>query len=1853
MTDCFQRIVCRNLLNSKAILNKAVRRFPKNLLQKKRRNVYMNLHWKKAAALLLAGVLTVGTLSAFPAAAEDAVPSDTASAPTAAETVPEGSTEEASPEPTEPETDTNGDQIPIDKHTPDFYDALTDDTDDAGETESGLTSEEIPLQNDDATTREDSYSGTYGENISWTLDTQSGLLTLTGSGEIQDATAYYSSMPFYEYKDVIQEVVISDGITSIGDYIFCELEKLKTVTIPDSITQIGDRTFYGCESLQQVDLPNTITKMGYSIFDGCKALTSAHVPEQMTTLPYGTFWDCPQLTSVNLPEHLTEIGTYAFTNCSSLTSITLPETLETIREDAFNGCTMLESVQFGPNIHRVDEDAFSGTAMLNAIDADTIILGGYILYAIDGTETNFTVPDGVTVITASACKSALTSLDLNQTVYVGDAAFRNCTDLASVTGTDSLRSVGRSAFDGTAYLNAISDDLVMIGSCLYKYRGSAEDVVVPEGTVSISPECFSFNTDICSITLPDSLERIEYYAILGCESMVSLEIPESVTYIGDHAVGYYVSDYGDFYSISGFTIIGSTGSTAETYAATENFSFVANTANRFCGDELTWSLDAATGTLTISGIGAMYDYVSSHWSDDETTAVTPFLTYANQIRSVVVENGVTSIGENAFYGCNRLTSVSLPDTLYAINSNAFYGCSHLTDIQIPEGTESLSGSAFRNCNALRTLQFPASLTNCENVSYLYACNGLENFVVDADNPSYASVDGILYNKKKSSLLVVPSAWNQTVLTVPETVTQIASEAMDNNQKVQKVILPAGLTMIDSYSFYNCRSLKTMIFQGNAPSLYSTSCLGTNDLHIYAHLSSSSDWDSLKKLMDNSSYHVNWHDLNTFDNTLKLTAESTTLHVGENASVTAFLNPLLADDITWESSDPNTVVVSNTGRIIAVAPGSAEISASAGDGKYTDSIAVTVTGERFTMPTSGTLELDQTILNYTSISTTTMQIPSEKLHGIYFLQGSSLFFYSLVTQTYEQVYNFSDCTNAYTTGDMLYVVSQSRISVYDLQTQSLLRQIWVSGYSGTAIGADAQGRIYFAGYNTDKTSKYRIYLLSPEGDVLSQVDPSVKIYNFDGFESQNGTFYMESYYDYYSWGYHHPGKGLTMGKVEENKLYLLDSSNSFMESGLIQRDMDCLLYLCQDAYMNHQRSAEVLNDKYIVAQSVLVGMLYAYQFNGKSMDTVLSVSRPVEDDSSSYSDYNSIGVRTVYNAANDSLIVYANNNTLVEYRLKDGAELARNTTQNNVFNLLKMDDVVVVVEKENNTYSLEFMDWRSATELSISAEKTTLNAGDTETLTAVSDVSSSAKYIWKSSDSSVVSVNENGTISAWHEGTAEITCTSKNGLLSATITITVLPHTKSAADGIKTTTGASSINLSANNYSVWSSTVNSYLTKNEDGTLTRGEHIRNKGFVIEHYSADFQLLDSQTISDELKLFGGYYSGSDYNFLVYGQSNPDNDDSVEIMRVVKYSKNWEKLDSKSIYGENTYIPFDAGSLRMTETAGKLYIHTCHEMYTSSDGLNHQANMTFVLDENTLKVLDSYSDVMNLAQAGYVSHSFNQFICTDGKSVYRVDHGDANPRAVAITKCDVDGKITDVRYNYAYSILGGIGDNATGVSVGGFALSKQNCIIAGNSVDMTDENNYSASGQRNVFVTILSKDLDVKSTIFLTKHTEKDGISVRTPQLVALNEEQFLVMWEEVDSEHNITVKAVTINSEGTATSKVETLNYRLSDCQPIFNTSNQCVQWYASNNTALTFYTLDPYGLSENNTLETLYGDVNLDGEIDITDCVLLNKCLTGAVKLNKTAKRNADVDQNNEIDTSDTIYLLQFLIRVIDTLPVSK
>ena len=142
-----------------------------------------------------------------------------------------------------------------------------------------------------------------------------------------------------------------------------------------------------------------------------------------------------------------------------------------------------------------------------------------------------------------------------------------------------------------------------------------------------------------------------------------------------------------------------------------------------------------------------------------------------------------------------------------------------------------------------------------------------------------------------------------------------------------------------------------------------------------------------------------------------------------------------------------------------------------------------------------------------------------------------------------------------------------------------------------------------------------------------------------------------------------------------------------------------------------------------------------------------------------------------------------------------------------------------------------------------------------------------------------------------------------------------------------------------------------------------------------------------------------------------------------------------------------------------------------------------------KNDMSVEQSYYDVLNLAQAGYVSHSFNQFIQTDGENIYRVDHGDYAPRGIALIKSQVGGSITKVDY----AIPVGLGKvtgghyNSTGASVGGFEISSENCIIAGNAVDFESES-ANTSDQRNIFISITDKQLTQAKTVWLTNYDKQ---------------------------------------------------------------------------------------------------------------------------------------------------------------------
>ncbi|MBQ4565844.1 MAG: leucine-rich repeat protein, partial [Oscillospiraceae bacterium] len=412
------------------------------------------------------------------------------------------------------------------------------------------------------------------------------------------------------------------------------------------------------------------------------------------------------------------------------------------------------------------------------------------------------------------------------------------------------------------------------------------------------------------------------------------------------------------------------------------------------------------------------------------------------------------------------------------------------------------------------------------------------------------------------------------------------------------------------------------------------------------------------------------------------------------------------------------------------------------------------------------------------------------------------------------------------------------------------------------------------------------------------------------------------------------------------------------------------------------------------------------------------------------------------------------------------------------------------------------------------------------------------------------------------------------------------------------------NVGQQNYSTYAKTVKSYLIENADGTLTRVEAAGDT-VCIEKYSADFQLIEAGRIAMELPIFGGFYEGETDYFVVFGQDNPQEEDDREVVRVVRYSKDWLRRGQSSLCGANTCVPFQSGSLRMTQYGDMLYVHTCHSMYKSSDGLNHQANMIFSIYLPDMVISDQYTQVMNVSY-GYVSHSFNQFVLTDGNKLLTLNHGDAYPRSAVIVQYGKPaGELQFTGQCKAASILsfyGAVGQNTTGASLGAFELSSSAYLTAGNSI--VQDGSVSTYGQRNIFLAVTPRGeigTADSSIRWITNHGSDAGIAVSTPHLVKIDDGRFLLLWTENDS-----LRYVFVNANGEATGQVYEAWMPLSDCKPIVYQGAVC--WYVTQNSKPLFcsipldqpekpvlsqlevkVTLDPNGGTlESNTLSLVYG-----------------------------------------------------------------
>ena len=453
------------------------------------------------------------------------------------------------------------------------------------------------------------------------------------------------------------------------------------------------------DSVKKVVIEDGVTSIGDSAFSYCSSLTNITIPDSVTSIGDSAFSGCWDLTSITIPDSITTIGESAFSGCSGLTSITIPNSVTSIGAYAFSGCWDLTSITIPDSVTSIGNSSFSYCISL----------------------TSITIPNSVTSI--------------------GTYAFSNCWYLTSITIPDSVTSIGKSAFYKCSSLTTIS---LSCKSTLKKsnFGGQAD-------LVSYTNEHTLTKTEAKAATCTENGNK-EYWTCEHCgkyflsddanpETATAVEQSETIIPALKHknattrgavkptetAPGYS----GDRYCPDCNTVL----EKGYTY---------------WVEDNLTWKL-YEDGTLNISGTGAMKDY-------DYDNNPSPVYNNSN-VKKVVIEDGVTSIGESAFYGCSSLTSITISDRVTSIGNSAFYGCLNLTSITIPDGVISIGNDAFAGCGSLTSITIPDSVTSIGNYAF-YDCNSL------------------------------------TSVTIPDSVTSIGESAFDNCTNLTTISLSCKSTL---------------------------------------------------------------------------------------------------------------------------------------------------------------------------------------------------------------------------------------------------------------------------------------------------------------------------------------------------------------------------------------------------------------------------------------------------------------------------------------------------------------------------------------------------------------------------------------------------------------------------------------------------------------------------------------------------------------------------------------------------------------------------------------------------------------------------------------------------------------------------------------------------------------------------------------------------------------------------------------------------------------------------------------------------------------------------------------------------
>lgn len=542
----------------------------------------------------------------------------------------------------------------------------TDPTEETTETDLALLAEDDILASGNCGAEAD------GSNVTWVLTTD-GTLILSGTG----AVAAYDDRdrPWYDYRYQILRLEVKKGITSVGGFRYCFT--LQEVSLPEGLISLDEFAFMDCQKLQEIRLPKSLKTLGRGTFAGCHALPEIELPEDLETVGEGALMNCLSLTSVVIPASVTEMGDRPFSGDWALKTVEIKGNVPRLSSSSFHECDALQEVLITGSVGTIGDDAFMDLDSLERVQIASGLktIGRRAFWLCDNL-TTVSLPDGVTSI--------------------GEEAFKECSSLTTINLPDSITTIGANAFNGTKLTGPLNipSSLVSLGDNAFNgCSGITGTLVFPAAMENISTNVFAGCSGIEEIVLPRGVLTIGAGAFNNCSGVQRLWLTNSIQSIGANAFNGMKSLKKVYFS--GTILEWETGIQWADKGYQIGVAITTNeeTASGSCGESLTWSLSTA-GDLTVSGTGDMASF---------TATGAPWAEYRDQVKLVIVGQGVTSIGSSAFQDCKNLETVSLPGSLTALGKAAFLRCGELTNVKLPASLKSVGEDCFTGCEKLELL----------------------------------------------------------------------------------------------------------------------------------------------------------------------------------------------------------------------------------------------------------------------------------------------------------------------------------------------------------------------------------------------------------------------------------------------------------------------------------------------------------------------------------------------------------------------------------------------------------------------------------------------------------------------------------------------------------------------------------------------------------------------------------------------------------------------------------------------------------------------------------------------------------------------------------------------------------------------------------------------------------------------------------------------------------------------------------------------------------------------------------------------------------------------------------------------